>query len=168
MTKYIPSYPLIKPEEMIARDKMVLVPEEKLDPLQRAELHNLRRGIPYYITLVDTQENRANFNFTTLYYQQVAYKEGWEFKPENWQVRYIAPNDPRFPHDGEQRRIYSYKSIDQTCDPIGKLHCDGKILPLSTGNRLGFTLESNGKYARLMDTCDTDDLGAKVRGLFKH
>ncbi len=167
MTYTKPNYHLLRPWQMKPPEEMELPSEDTLPPLRRAELDNLRKGdVPYYITLTDTVENRRNFEWWTVLYQQYAHKERWQFKPENWQVKYVAPSDSRFPQDGEERRIYQFKSKDPTSD-VREIECKGVVLPLSCQNRLGFQLEANGEYARMMRPSDADDLGAKVIRLFE-
>ncbi len=50
-------YPLLKAKDMIPREQITLLPEDELDPLTRAELANLRRGVTYKFVVVDTPEN---------------------------------------------------------------------------------------------------------------
>ncbi len=165
MTTIKPNYTLLKPWQMPPRDQMVLFDEEKLDPLRRAELNNLRQGdMRYTIAITDTPQNRENFEIFTLYYQQVAYKEGWQFKPENWQVEYVPPNDPRFPTDGKERRMYSFKKVKRNAPR--EIEYEGNVIPLSQRNRVGFKLHVDAQEAEMMPPQDTDDLSEKVIRLF--
>lgn len=145
---------------MKPRDQIKLVPQEKLDPLTAAELSNLRAGIPYKYTIADTPQNRENFNFSALYFQLVAYKEGWEFKPENLQVVYLPPNDPVFPNDKRQSRIYEFN--DEAAYKVVKIGNVHSII--SAGSRLGFRI--NDDTITAMKPQEADDLGAKVIKLF--
>jgi hypothetical protein len=159
MVDYKPPYPIVRSSDMQPRDQIKLVLEEQLDPLTRAELSNLRAGIPYYFTVGDTPENRENFNFKAIYFQMVAYKEGWQFNPDNLQVVYIPPGDPRFPQDGYQSRILQFNDKSANKD-VGLEH---KISPES---RLGFKVDERTDSVRQMEPKDADDLGAKVIRLF--
>ncbi len=165
MTNAKPNYPLLESWQMPPRDQMILFDENKLTPLRRAELNNLRKeDVRYSIAIADTPENRQNFEIFTLYYQQVAYKEGWQFKPENWQVEYVPPNDPRFPNDGKERRMYGFKKIKSNAP--NEIEYDGNIFPLSQRKRLGFKLNTETQDAEMMHPQDTDDLSTKVIRLF--
>ena len=153
------NYPLLEPSQMKPHDQITLVPESQLNPLMRAELSNLRGGIPYYFTVADTLENRENFNFKAIYFQMVAYKEGWQFNPDNLQVVYIQPGDPRFPQDGYQSRILQFDDKSANRD-VGLQH---RISPES---RLGFKVDETADSVRQMEPRDADDLGTKVIKLF--
>lgn len=161
MTKYNPPYPLVNPAQMKPRDQITVVPEEKLDHLTGAELSNLRAGIPYHFTITDTPKNRENFNFKALYFQMVAYKEGWEFKPENFQVVYLPKSDPRLGADGCEKRILEFNE--------SAAHQKVANLPyeISLGARLGFNVDRETETATQMRPQDADDLGAKVIKLFR-
>jgi len=174
MTNYIPQYPILDYSTMKPRDQMVLVSEEKLSPLRRAELNNLRQGVvTYQHVIADTSENRENFMFTTLYYQQVAYKEGWEFKPEHWQVVFVPPGDTLLPSDGCERRVYHLKSIDSDNGPlkaqskVGGLEYEGHTLPVSDKGNVGFLIEPNREYVRTVSPHESDGLMATVVDLFQ-
>ncbi|GEM_PF-1630013 len=165
MTNIKINYPLLESWQMPPPDQMILFDENKLSPLRRAELNNLRKGdVRYSIAITDTPENRRNLEIFTLYYQQVAYKEGWQFKPENWQVEYISPNDPRFPHDGNERRMYRFKKTKSSA--TNSIDYDGNVFPLSQRNRIGFRLHSDTQDAEMMVPQETDDLSSKVIRLF--
>lgn len=146
---------------MKSRDQIKLVPEDQLDPLTGAELSNLRAGIPYKFTIADTPSNRENFNFKTLYFQMVAYKEGWEFKPENLQVVYIPQGDPRF-LQGYQYRIYEFGDEDANKE-FPRFGLPHRISPES---RLGFKIDEEVDSITQMQPEEADDLGAKVNRLF--
>ncbi len=92
---YKPQYPILKREDMLPRDQIRLVSDEDLGPLVSAELKNLRRGVRYDYIVTNTPENRANLTVRTGYFQMVAYKEGWKFDPEKYQVRFVSQDDPR-------------------------------------------------------------------------
>lgn len=162
MTKYNPPYPVVHPAQMKPRDTIKLVPEEQLDPLIGAELSNLRAGIPYYFTIADTPQNRENFNFKALYFQMVAYKEGWQFKPENLQVVYISAEDPRFSPDGCQKRILEFneKAANR------KVPFENFPHRVSCGGRLGFRVDEKADSVTQMRPEEADDVGEKVRKLF--
>ncbi len=100
-------YPLLKPKHLVPRKRMRLLPKAELDPLTRAELSNLRRGIKYVAVGVDSPENRESINLKLIYFQQVAYKEGWTFDPENYQVHFVPASEyPLQGTDIEHARIY--------------------------------------------------------------
>lgn len=162
MVDYKPNYPVVRSSQMSPREQIKLVPEAQLDPLTRAELSNLRAGIPYRFTIADTPQNRENFNFKALYFQLVAYKEGWRFKPEDLQVVYIHPGDPRFSEDGCQYRILEFEeeAANKTA-PIGNL--PHRISP---GSRLGFRIDKRADSVTQMKPGEADDLGARVIRLF--
>lgn len=162
MVDYKPNYPVVQPSQMSPRDQIKLVPEAQLDPLTRAELSNLRAGIPYKFTVADTPQNRENFNFKVLYFQMVAYKEGWQFKPENLQVVYIPPGDSRFPQDGCQSRIFEFdEEAANKAAPSGNLPHR-----ISRGSRLGFKIDERADSVTQMKPDEADDLGARVIRLF--
>ncbi len=160
-----PAYPIVNPAQMKPRDQIKLVPEKTLDPLTGAELSNLRAGIPYRFTIADTPQNRENFNFKALYFQMVAYKEGWQFKPENLQVVYLPPNDPRFPQDQSEYRLYEFtppaanreipKSIIGTSFPHR----------ISPNGNLGFKIERADSVKQIKPK-QADDLVVRINQLF--
>ena len=146
---------------MKPRDQIKLVPEETLDPLTGAELSNLRRGIPYKFMIADTPQNRENFNFKALYFQMAAYKEGWQFKPENLQVVYLPKGDPRLGADGCEKRILEFNE-EAAHHKVASLPYE-----ISAGARLGFKFDRETEMATQMQPQDADDLGAKVIKLFR-
>ena len=168
MKDYKPQYRILRPSDMAPRNKIALVPEEKLDPLTSAELSNLRAGIQYKFTIGDTPSNRENFNFKALYFQLVAYKEGWRFNPDNLQVVYLPPGDPRLGPDGYQSRIFEVKKVaDDNKTPVdNEVQVEGLVLEISPGNRLGFRLNERTGFAKQMKPHETDDLGEVVAKLF--
>lgn len=154
-----PNYPILKEEDLSTRDQIKLVPEDELDPLTNAELCNLRDGIKYTFTVADTPANRENFNFKVLYFQMVAYKEGWEFKPENFQVVYVDPSDPRV---SQEARIMEFSAGSENRQVSEPYRLPYRISPQ---RRLGFRVDE--QYANQMRPEEADDLGAKVIKLFK-
>ena len=110
---YKPQYPILRKEDMLPREQIRLVSDEGLGPLVSAELKNLRRGVGYNYIIKDTPENRQNMTFRTSYFKMVAYKEGWTFDPDKYQVIFVRPNDPRLQRiiDGSSMiRTYKYRN----------------------------------------------------------
>lgn len=163
-------YPIILHSEIQPRDQIKLVPEEQLEPLVRVELNNLRAGIFYKFTIADTPENRQNFNFKALYFQMVAYKEGWEFKPEHLQVVYVSPNDSRLNPKGNQYRLLQFKEGTANKEVImgeeGKE--EGKLRHrVSPENRLGFEINKDLGVVTQIEPEEADNLASKVICLFR-
>ena len=148
MNDYIPQYPIIPHEDMVPRDQIRLVPEDKLGPLDRAELSRLREGkVGYKVLVVDTPENRQNIGVKTTYFQMVAYKEGWNFDPGKYQVEFVDSD-----HESTQKRIWEFEE-------------GSKLEMLSPERRAGFTLRGN--QARRMEHKEVDELAGKVLKLFR-
>jgi len=163
MTNYRPPYPIVRPTDMSPREQIRLVPEEELDPLTRAELDNLRAGIEYKFTIADTPANRESFNFKALYFQLVAYKEGWEFKPENLQVVYLPPDNPIFSSGEYQSRIFQLQRRAEPGVTVG----DATLLLFPTDRgRLGFRIHEETDEVRAMGPDEADELADRVEGLF--
>ena len=163
MTKYQPAYPIVHSSDMKPRDQIKIVPELELDPITRAELSNLRAEIPYKFTIADTPQNRENFNFKALYFQLAAYKEGWEFRPENLQVIYLPPGDPRLPQDEHERRIFEFGD-EAANQEVPLLNLPHRISPTS---RLGFKINEHTDLVTQIRPEETDDLGGRVLNLFR-
>ncbi len=92
---YFPQYQILRKEDMLPRDEIRLIAENQLEDLMAAELKNLRRGIPHKLVITDTPQNREAVDYRVAYFQIVAYKEGWKFDPQNYQVRFVSSSDPR-------------------------------------------------------------------------
>lgn len=144
--EYEPEYPILRREE--CREDIELVPEEQLKPLERAELSRLREGFATYsILTADTRENRGNIALKTAYYQMVAFKEGWTFNPQKYQVRFVDPSYFLLGRRGEQTRIYNFKDSDER---------EGTI---------GFVLR--GETARRIEDEEAESIGSRVIKFFR-
>jgi len=164
MANYRPPYPIVRPTDMSPREQIRLVPGEELDPLTRAELDNLRAGIVYQFTIADTPANRESFNFKALYFQLVAYKEGWEFKPENLQVVYLPPDDPVFGSGEYQSRVFQ---LQRRAEPASPTDTPTPLLFPTDRGRLGFRSTSSAASSwRVMGPDEADELADKVEELF--
>jgi len=148
--KYNPEYPIIDVKELVPREQINLVPENSLSILDRAELANLRRGIDYRICVADTPQNRESVAIKTAYFQMVAFKEGWAFDPQKYQVRFVDSEHPLLSETGTQKRIYEVQS-------------DRGERGLSPEGRIGFLVK--GDLVTRMGHKETDGL---VRKLLKH
>jgi hypothetical protein len=154
MNEYIPQYAIIDHEDMVPRDQIRIVPEGKLEPLDRAELSRLREGkVGYKLVVADTPENRQNIGVKTTYFQMVAYAEGWEFNPDKYQVQFVEPDNPLLTQDGSQKRIWEFDE-------------GAGFGELSPERRAGFTVR--GEYAERMRHKETDGLAGKVLKLFRN
>ncbi|MGV8150114.1 MAG: hypothetical protein ACP5NV_00100 [Candidatus Woesearchaeota archaeon] len=103
------AYPILTPDTMLPREQIIVNPERELDPLSMAELLNIKRGITYKFIIADTPANRKNIFFKTSYYQMVAYKDGWIFNPELYQVTFVSPNEIGEKH----ARIYRFGGTEK-------------------------------------------------------
>ena len=157
MKEYKPQYPILGPEDMSPREEMKLVPEDQLDPFWRAEINNIKRGTAYQYVLTDTPENRRNIALRVIYYQMVAYKEGWKFNPDLYSIDFVPEEETPSPSDGCERRILHYA---RKCGPVAAL------FELSPENNLGIKREPDGKSESLMGDEETDDLYGKVLKMF--
>ncbi len=154
MKKYTPQYPIIDRNEMVPRDQIRLVPENQMSPLDRAELTRLREGkVGYKVLVADTFDNRRNIGMKTTYFQMVAYKEGWDFDPNKYQVEFVDPQHPLLAQEGTQNRIWEFEE-----------NADIGISELSPEELAGFTIR--GDYAERMDHEKTDGLARKVLRFF--
>ncbi len=145
--KYQPEYPILDRGDLVPREQIRIVPEENLNPLDRAELSNLRQGgVEYKLAIADTPENRRNIGIKTAYFQMVAYKEGWDFDPQKYQVRFVNPHVLILSEPGKQRRIYEYK---EDTDHTG----------LSPERKIGYVI-SGDKAVRMKD--NESDILAKL------
>jgi len=152
MNEYIPQYPIIDQADMVHREELTLVPEEKLSPFDRAELTQLRSNrAAYKMVVADTPENRQNISVKTTYFQMVAYAEGWEFKPEKYQVMFVEPNHPWLSEEGTTRRVWQFEE-------------GSEVGGLSSRGRAGYTL--CGKTAEKMIAEEADGLAERVIKLF--
>lgn len=156
--EYIFQYPMVDQTDMVPRDQIRLVPESKLSKFRKAELSQLRKGTKYKLVTLDTPENRESITQRAIYYQMVAYKEGWEFDPNNYQVKFVNPNFFSPSEKGKHKRIYQLKE-----------EMDPKDLPiefekLSPERRVGFTVHK--RVADRMDNKEADGLASRVINLF--
>jgi hypothetical protein len=87
--KYEPEYTILKPEDMKPRDEIKINPKEELSPESYIQLRNIQKGTSYKLVTADTPQNRKIMNFRTAYFQMVACKEGWEFDPQLYQVKFV-------------------------------------------------------------------------------
>jgi hypothetical protein len=152
MYKHNNAYPILASYEMLPREQIRVNPERELDPLSRAELTNIKRGIPYKLVIADTSTNRENIFFKTSYYQMVAYKEGWKFNPELYQVQFVEPNIIGRKH----ARIYQFEKGAST--PFN---------PLSVVHRAGFDIDEDSNIAERIENKDADGLVGRILKLFK-
>jgi len=149
---YKPQYPIIDQADMLPREQMQLVPENELDPLDRAELSRMREGRARYKVLVaDTRANRENIALKTTYFQMVAYAEGWEFNPDKYQVEFVDPNYFLLAGKGTQTRIWEFEE-------------GAEIEGLSPERRAGFTIRDD--QAERMGHEETDGLAGRIIKLF--
>jgi hypothetical protein len=88
----------------------------------------------------------------TLYFQMVAYKEGWEFDPQLYQVQFIEPKNPILKSANGHTRIFQFKEGTTIED-----------FELSSGNNLGVRVTEH----RIMDGRKVDGLVSKVLSLFR-
>lgn len=148
MNDYFPQYPIINRRDLVNIEEMRLVPDDKLNPFDRAELNRLREGkVEYHVLVADTPQNRESVAIKTTYFQMVAYKEGWKFNPNQYRVKFTDSNNPLLQRKGSQTRIYEFEEGSDLED-------------LSEKNRTGFVI--NGESAMRMDHGETDDLAEKV------
>jgi len=153
MSKYFPQYPIINHEDMVPRDKIRLVPESQMEPLDRAELSRLREGkVGYKVIVADTPGNRQNIGVKTTYFQMVAYAEGWNFNPDKYQVEFVDQEHFLLAEEGTQKRIWKFEEGTD-------------IQGLSPEKRAGFTIRD--KQAERMEDEDADGLAGKVIKFFE-
>lgn len=122
MNKYFPQYPILRIEDMVPRDRIQLVSDEVLGPIASAELKNLRRGVSYDHIIADTPQNRENMAVRAGYFQMVAYKEGWTFDPNKYQVRFVHPSDQRLNRvtgGSSMVRLLNYKDQEGNNEMLG-------------------------------------------------
>ena len=161
MKQYIPQYPILRAEDLVPRNRIELVPEkqlEKTDPALLVELHNIRRGIEYKLVVADTLENRRWINIRTGYFQMVAYKEGWKFNPELYQVEFmrISPSELE-KIEADQIRIYGFEvCAEKPVKTYGEL---------SSEERAGFVVKSKSAFRLEHDSAD--NLAKMVDSFFK-
>ncbi len=107
---YKPEYPILEENDLVSRERIRLVPEEMLSPLDRAEVSNLRKGkVTYRMIVADTPFNRECVRVKTMYFQMAAYKEGWEFNPDKYQVRFVNPDHFLLSESGTQQRVLKFE-----------------------------------------------------------
>lgn len=151
--QYQPEYPILKPSDMLPREQMRLAPERDLSAFDNAELHNLRRGVGHKFVIGDTPENRERIAVKVMYFQMVAYKDGWQFDPQMYQVRFIDPQSSVLRGQGSQTRMYQFEKGAKT-------EILGLPIRLSPKDNLG--IEVSGKDVRIMEDEETDGLVKKV------
>ena len=150
--KYTPQYPIINRSDMVPRDQIRIVPESQLSPLDRAELIRLRAGkVGYKVLVADTLENRQSIAIKTTYFQMAAYKEGWEFDPDKYRVKFVDPNYFLLAREGTQKRIWEFEE-------------GTKWGETSPERRVGFTIRGN--QAERMKDGEVDGLARKVLKFF--
>ena len=171
MTKYQPTYPILNPEDLLPRDEIQLPPPRDLHPFAEAELKNLCRGVAYKTVVADTPQNRETMATRAGYYQMVAYKEGWHFDPQLYQVVYVHLEDPCFQEAGIETRMYQF---DPEEDPrvqneLAKREAEGgRVLRLSPNDKAGFQVEAKtGRIQRRLGDHEVDQLTGKVLQLFR-
>ena len=149
---YKPQYPIINHEDLVPRDQIMLVPDSELEPFDSAELSRLREGkVRYNVLVADTPTNRENMGVKTAYFQMVAYKEGWQFNPEKYQVEFVDPNHFLLAREGTQTRTLELEE---------GIELEG----LSPEGRAGFVV-SDEQVVRMRDE-ETDGLAKKVLRFF--
>jgi hypothetical protein len=99
-------YPILDPSSLGPREEIELVPDDKMNPLDKAMITNLRRGVKYRMMVADTLPNRAALCAKAMYIQMVAYKEGWAFDPEKLQVAFVEPEIVPDRGDHKESRIF--------------------------------------------------------------
>jgi hypothetical protein len=165
MNEGIPQYPIIDHADLVPRGQIRLVPEDKLSIFRKAELSQLRKGTKYKLVISDTPENRQNIAQRAVYYQMVAYREGWEFVPDNYQVEFVDPKFFLLSNKGRHKRIYRFKEGVES----KKLLIMGKPLMgfenLSPERRAGFIIHK--RVADRMDDEEADGLAGRVIKLFR-
>ena len=148
------AYPILDPADLVPREQLRLDPERELDPFSFVELRNLQRGVKYTAVHGDTPENRERIACKLLYFQMVAYKEGWTFDPALYQVRF-CPDSPL--SDGSMhRRIYELLPNSPVPFDMG----------VSPEGRVGFKVNDQTSEARRMSHSEVDGLAEKVLKLF--
>lgn len=158
--KYTPEYPIINRSDLVPRNKIRLVPEEKLPVFDRAELNQLRKGeVTYRLMVANTPDNRRDIAVKTTYFQMVAYKEGWDFDPEKYQVIFVHPNNPILGEKGSKRRIYRFNE-EATSDE------EYPAFRLLRERQVGFKIHNNRQEVTRMEDGETDGLVRKVLRFF--
>lgn len=158
--KYTPEYPIINRNDIVPRDQIRLVPEEKLSVFDRAELSQLRRGeATYRLMVANTPSNRRSIAIKTTYFQMVAYKEGWDFDPEKYQVIFVHPNNPLLGIKGSKRRLYRF---DEGATPEE----EHPAFRLSRERQVGFEIHNDHQEATRMEEGETDGLARKILRFF--
>jgi len=158
--KYTPEYPIINGSGLVPRNQIRLVPEEKLSVFDRAELNQLRKGeVTYRLIVANTLDNRRNIAVKTTYFQMVAYKEGWDFDSEKYQVIFVHPNNPLLGEKGSKRRLYRF---DEEATP-GEEH---PAFRLSREGQVGFEIHNDRQEVTRMEEGETDGLVRKVLRFF--
>lgn len=162
MNNYTPTYPILNSNDLVPRNEMKLSPESELTLIQRVELNNLRRGVPYHIVVPDTPQNRESISVIACYYQMVAYMEGWTFDPSLYQVVFLDPQDSRLDQEGEQVRILEFESSSAT--PV-----NSRLESLLSPKRhLGFrVMNKETGDGELIDAVEADGLCDNVIDLFR-
>ena len=160
MSKYKPQYPILSPNEMLPRDQIRLDPERELSTFDRAELQNLRGGVGYKIVTGNTPDNRDNIAMKTTYFQMVAYKEGWKFDPELYQVEFIDPKSPVLRAIGGQARIWQFEK-GSTPKILGL------PIKLSSADNVGFVVRAQSEEVRVMEEEEADGLAKKLKDYFE-
>ena len=152
MSKYIPQYPILRHSDLVPRAQIRVVPDDELSPLDLAELIRLREGkVGYKVLAADTPKNRENIGIKTTYFQMVAYKEGWDFDPDKYQVEFIDPKHFLLVGEGNQIRILEFEEGSQ-------------LEGLSPERRAGFVV-SQENCVRMRDE-ETDDLSRSALRFF--
>jgi len=158
--KYTPEYPIVSRSDLVPRNQIRLVPEEKLSVFDRAELNQLRKGeVTYRLMVANTPDNRRNIAVKTTYFQMVAYKEGWDFDPEKYQVIFVHPNNPLLGTRSSKRRIYRF---NEEATPEE----EHPAFRLSRERQVGFEIHNDRQEAIRMEEGETDGLAEKVSRFF--
>lgn len=152
------SYPILDPKDLVPREQIQLVPETDLEQFMRDDLVNLRRGVPYKIVVADTTKNRNAISYNTAYFQMVAYKEGWKFNPENYQVEFVAPNSLMLEEPHFEKRVFMFKKGS-------KKIINGR--ELSPQGNLGVRIDKKRGLVVVMGGSESDSLVTKVSKLFR-
>ena len=146
------AYPIITPNQLPPREHIRVNPEKELDPLSRAELANIKKGVPYKLIISNTPANKEKIVLKTSYYQMVAYKEGWTFNPTHYQVTFVNPNTI----GREHTRVYHFEKGAQT-----------SLNPLSVNNNARFDIHEELNVAKRISNDETDGLVGRVLKLFR-
>ena len=155
MENYQPQYQILSQDDLVPKEQIVLIPEDKLSLFYRTELANLRRGVGHNLVVADNPQNREMIAVKTMYFQMVAYKEGWVFDSQLYQVHFVDPRDPILKSVKGHTRILDFKE-GATVEGV----------ELSPRNNLGIHLITEDGNGVMMSGEEADGLVSRVSSLF--